>query len=232
MRASPVDVVREHPGTLRWRAVLPPGIVAGAAEIRTVLGVDELRISVKPPWRRLGIGSRLLDAVREQAGARRLLADVAAGSPAEAFCRRQGFRRTGTLRHALLTYGDVHQAWLGELIDAEHPGYALGHWTGGPTVLTAAEADGGLVAYALAVVRPLPRGRARQVGPAVLGPHHGRRLGLWVNAALIERLRLAHPHIREIETAAAEDDSHLIAAHEELGFRLQRRSRRYELTLS
>ncbi|SCE93435.1 Acetyltransferase (GNAT) family protein [Micromonospora chaiyaphumensis] len=212
-------------------------------------GAAELRLYVKPGWRRRGVGSRLLTAVREHTTEPRLIVDVASGSPGEAFCLRHGFRHTGSRRHELLTYCDVHQAWLGELVDAEHPGYRLTHWTGdladapgvdellrgpgrpGNAVLTAAETDGDLAAYAVAVVDAPAAPRAHQYGPAVLAGHRGRPLGRWVTAALIQRIREVHPHVAEIEAAGADDDPHLLATRRHLGFRLLRRTRRYELAL-
>ena len=63
----------------------------------------------------------------------------------------------------------------------------------------------------------------------MLPDHRGRRLGRWVNAALIQRLRVVHPHLEEIETATAEDDPHLLAIREDLGFHILRRTHLYEL---
>lgn len=231
----------------------PPGAAVGTAGLWPVPGVrphvPELSLYVRPEWRRRGIGSRLLTAIRDRATGPLLVADVPAGSPAEAFCQWHGFRHARCRRHDLLTYGDVHQAWLGELVDTEHPGYRLLHWTGdlpgtphvaelirspsgpGTTVLTAADADGDLAAYAVAVVGMLTRRRARQYGPAVLPGHRGRRLGRWVNAALIQRLRAEHPHIDEVEAVAGADDPGLLAARADLGFRIRRKSHLYELTL-
>jgi hypothetical protein len=229
-----IDIVA-MPG--RWRAVEPRGPVAGVAGRWPLLqpSGQELMLYVEPRWRRHGIGSRLLAAVREQAAGPSLLANVTPGSPGEAFCRRHGFRLLGSGRRDLLTYGNVHQAWLGELVDAEHPGYRLTHWTGdlpdvprvgellrgpsrpGNAVLTAADADSGPAAWAVAVVDDLSRARARQFGPEVLPGHHGRRLGLWVNAALIRRLREVHPQVDEIETVTAGE--HLPAVRRHLGFR-------------
>ncbi|GAA4608117.1 GNAT family N-acetyltransferase [Actinoplanes octamycinicus] len=245
--------VPEPAGTARWQAVAPAGVVAGVAGLWPVPGVrpgvPELSLYVPPEWRRHGIGSRLLSAVREQATVPLLAAAVAAGSPGEAFCRRHGFRHARSRRHDLLTYCDVHQAWLGELVDTEHPGYRLRHWTGdlpgeprveellrspsgpGNAVLTAADADGDLAAYAVAVIAGPARHRARQYGPAVLPRHRGRRLGRWVNAALIQRLRQTHPRIDEIEAAAAEDHPALLAARADLGFRTLRHTHLYELSL-
>ncbi|GAA0478632.1 N-acetyltransferase [Paractinoplanes deccanensis] len=236
-------------GASRWQAVAPRGFVAGRAGLRPLLvpaarGAAELSLYVEPAWRRRGIGSRLLAVARDRAAGLRLVVDVPAGSPGEAFCLRHGFRRTGSQRRDLLTYCDVHQAWLGELVDSEHPGYRLAYWTGdlpdiarvedllrvpsrpGNAVLTAADAAGELAAYAMAVVdTPFPGPRARQYGPAVLPGHRGRRLGPWVNAALIQRLQEVHPHITEIETTASHDDD----ARRHLGFRPFRRARLYEL---
>lgn len=119
----------------------PRGFVAGVATLRPIIpfgldfllpaapalkpGTADLGLYVEPAWRRRGIGSRLLAAVRERTAEPRLVTDVAAGSPGEAYCRWHGFRHTQSRRHDLLTYCDVHEAWLGELIDAAHPGYNL-----------------------------------------------------------------------------------------------------------
>ncbi|MGN9907631.1 GNAT family N-acetyltransferase [Phytohabitans sp. LJ34] len=256
--------VSHHLGSSQWQAVSPGGSVVGVATLRTTIplghalllppvratkpAAPELSLYVEPRWRRRGIGSLLLAAVRQQVSEPRLVADVPEGSPGEAFCRRHGFRQTRSRRHDLLTYGDVHRAWLGELVDAEHPGYRLTHWTGdlsdapnveellrspdrpGNALLTAADTNGDLAAYAVAVVDALFQPRARQYGPTVLPEHRGRRLGRWVNAALIQRLREVHPYVDEIETAA-EDDPHLVALHEHLGFRFFRRTHLYELAL-
>ncbi|GIE89798.1 N-acetyltransferase [Actinoplanes regularis] len=270
MKEPLIDIVAapDPPGAARWRAVAPGGVVAGVAGLWPVLpfGHDllpppapavrpdaaELSLHVEPAWRRRGIGSRLLEAVRARATGPCLVADVAVDSAGEAFCLRHGFRRTGSRRHGLLVYSEVHPAWLGELIDAGHPGYLLTHWSGGlagpprllhgsaglrgpglsgNAVLTAAGAGGDVAAYAVAVADEFPLPRARQYGPTVLPGHRGRRLGRWVNAALIQRLREVHPHVDEIETAAAEDDTHLLAVHEHLGFQPLRRTQVYELAL-
>ncbi|WP_147315621.1 GNAT family N-acetyltransferase [Asanoa ferruginea] len=242
-----IDIVpvSGHLGAARWQAVAPRGAVAGVASLRPIIPVGpstpELTVYVDPAWRRRGIGSRLLAAVRAQVAEPRLVADVVPGSPGEAFCQRHGFRHARSRRHHLLTYCDVHRAWLGELVDAEHAGYRLTHWTGdlpdaprveellrspsrpGNALLTAVDADGDLAAYAVAVVGVLPETRAQQWGPAVLSGHRGRRLGRWVNAALIQRLSEVHPHVTGIETATAEGDRHL----QDLGFRLVRRTHLY-----
>ncbi|WP_422743579.1 GNAT family N-acetyltransferase [Micromonospora sp. WMMD754] len=265
MSEGRIDIVAEpdHLGVARWHAVASLGRVAGVAGLRPVepfecgwppptaapSGALELSLHVEPPWRRRGIGSRLLAAAGAHAAGRRLVAEVGAGSAGESFCVRHGFRRTGSWDHDLLTYCDVHHAWLGELVDVEHPGYRLRHWAGDPgdatsveqllrrpsrpgdAVVSAAEADDGLVAYALARSDGPRRWRARQYGPAVRGDHRERRLGLWVNAALIKRIREIHPHVEEVETRTAHDDPAQLALRRHLGFRPLGRSVRYELTL-
>ncbi|MEG3635056.1 GNAT family N-acetyltransferase [Micromonospora palythoicola] len=265
MSESVIDIVAapDHLGTPRWHAVTSPGVVAGVADLRPVMpfeyelpppaapqpGTLELKLYVQPQWRRQGIGSRLLAVVGAHAVGRRLIVETAPDSAAQSFCERHGFRRTGSRIRDLLAYRDIHHAWLGELVDVEHPGYRLRHWTGEPcgatsveqllrhpsrpgdAVVSAAEADGGVVAYVLAMTGALPQVRARQYGPAVLVGHRGRRLGLWVNAALLTRLREIHPHVEEIETRTADDDSDLVALRRHLGFRPFGRRLRYELTL-
>ncbi|MEV6305490.1 GNAT family N-acetyltransferase [Actinoplanes sp. NPDC051861] len=238
MSEALVEIVAapDHSGLPRWRAVASCGSVTGTAELGPGA---ELDLHVEPAWRRLGIGSRLLAAVRAGNRGSGLHTDIVEDSPGEAFCLRHGFRLAGQGRRELLTYCDVHQAWLGELVDAEHPGYRLSLWTGdldglrvedllrtpsrpGSTVLIAADADGDLAAWAMAVAGARPVTRARQYGPAVLPGHRGRRLGLWVNAALIRRLHELHPHVTEIEAVAGEGD----AVRRHLGFHPLRR---YEL---
>lgn len=261
-----IIAVPGRPRVSRWQAMAPRGFVAGVATLRPIIpfGVDfllpaapalepgaaDLGLYVEPGWRRRGIGSRLLATVQEKAVGLRLRTDVAAGSPWEAFFPRHGFRQTESRRHDLLTYCDVHEAWLGELIDAAHPGYRLAHWSGdlsdvsrietllrspsrpGNALLTVAEADGDLAAYAMAVVCAPPQPRARQYGPAVSSGHRGRRLGHWVNAALIQRLREAHPYVNEIRTHTADDDPDLLITREDLGFHQVRRTHLYELAVA
>ncbi|NUT34742.1 MAG: GNAT family N-acetyltransferase [Hamadaea sp.] len=266
-----IDIVEmpDHPGFPRWQAVAPDGIVAGVAGLRPITPVGgepdaaELTLTVEPEWRRRGIGSLLLAKARSELEATgspsmlspsmlspsTLIAEVTADSPGEAFCLRHGFTHARSRQRHMLTCCDLHQAWLGELVDVEHPGYRLIHWTGdlpvphsveellrmpsgpGNALLTAADADGDLAAYAVAIVGALTEPRAQQYGPAVLSGHHGRRLGLWVNAALLQHLRELHPHVQEVEAVAGEDDVRLLAVREHLGFQPLRRTRIYELAL-
>ncbi|ACY98064.1 MULTISPECIES: GNAT family N-acetyltransferase [Thermomonospora] len=64
--------------------------------------------------------------------------------------------------------------------------------------------------------------RALQYDTAVVPEHRGRRLGIWLKAAMLQWLRTERPEVREIETDNADDNSHMLAVNEELGFRHQR----------
>ncbi|WP_203712775.1 GNAT family N-acetyltransferase [Asanoa siamensis] len=240
MTETLIDIVAV-PGAERWLAVTPDGAAAGVISLRPEFslgpdpplalgpGAPELSLHVAPAWRRRGVGSRLLAAVRERTTGPRLVADVVPGTPGEAFCVRHGFRLTVARRHDLLTYCEVHGAWLGELVDAEHPGYDLTYGSLGGSVLVAANAGDELAAYAVAVVDTLPR--AALHGPTVRPGHRGHALGAWVSAALIQRVRQLHPHVDEIATVTAEDDPDLLAQRADLGFHPSRRTRLYELAL-
>lgn len=64
--------------------------------------------------------------------------------------------------------------------------------------------------------------RAAQYDTAVVPEHRGRRLGIWLKAAMLEWLRTERPDVHEIETDNADDNTHMLAVNEELGFRWQR----------
>ncbi|HEU5156846.1 MAG TPA: GNAT family N-acetyltransferase [Streptosporangiaceae bacterium] len=70
--------------------------------------------------------------------------------------------------------------------------------------------------------------RAAQYDTAVVPEHRGKRLGIWVKADMLRWLRAERPDIREIETDNADDNSHMLAVNEELGFRRQREYREYQ----
>ncbi|MEU5882560.1 GNAT family N-acetyltransferase [Spirillospora sp. NPDC047279] len=69
---------------------------------------------------------------------------------------------------------------------------------------------------------------AAQYDTAVVPEHRGRRIGIWVKAAMLEWLRAERPEVREIETDNAGDNVHMLAVNEELGFQRQRESREYQ----
>ena len=74
--------------------------------------------------------------------------------------------------------------------------------------------------------------RARQSDTAVVRPHRGRGLGLWVKAAMLQWLLGAHPEVAEVITVCAESNRHMIAINEQLGFELVGRECEFILLLA
>lgn len=70
--------------------------------------------------------------------------------------------------------------------------------------------------------------RAAQYDTAVVPEHRGRRIGIWVKAAMLEWLAAERSEVREIETDNVGDNAHMLAVNEELGFRRQRESCEYQ----
>ncbi len=99
----------------------------------------------------------------------------------------------------------------------------------GDTLLTVAALHGDMVAGFTELVIPGGDGsRAIQYDTAVVAGHRGRGLGLWVKAAMLDWLRAEWPGVREIETDNADDNSHMLAVNERLGFRPHRQTRQYQ----
>ncbi|MFG2004692.1 GNAT family N-acetyltransferase [Spirillospora sp. NPDC048911] len=99
----------------------------------------------------------------------------------------------------------------------------------GDDLYTVAAVQGTTVAGFTEIVVPaLGPERAAQYDTAVVPEHRGRRLGIWVKAAMLEWLRRERPEVREIETDNAGDNVHMLAVNEELGFRRQCESREYQ----
>jgi GNAT superfamily N-acetyltransferase len=99
----------------------------------------------------------------------------------------------------------------------------------GDDLYTVAAVRGSTVAGFTEVV--VPAGavkRAAQYDTAVVPAHRGRRLGIWVKAAMLDWLRAERPEIREIETDNADDNVHMLSVNEELGFRPLREYRDYQ----
>lgn len=69
---------------------------------------------------------------------------------------------------------------------------------------------------------------AFQYDTAVVPEHRGRRLGLWMKAAMLRWLAEERPEVVEIETDNAGDNAHMLAVNETLGFRPLREYREYQ----
>ncbi|TDC45805.1 GNAT family N-acetyltransferase, partial [Actinomadura sp. KC345] len=103
----------------------------------------------------------------------------------------------------------------------------------GDDLYTVAALSGGDIAGFTEVVVPYGcGGRAAQYDTAVVPEHRGRRLGIWVKAAMLDWLAEARPGVREIETENAGDNAHMLAVNEELGFRPERESMEYQAAVT
>ncbi|MQY09162.1 GNAT family N-acetyltransferase [Actinomadura macrotermitis] len=92
----------------------------------------------------------------------------------------------------------------------------------------AAVRDGTIAGFTEVVASAGMPGRAAQYDTAVVPEHRGRRLGIWVKAAMLRWLAVERPDVHEIETDNAGDNVHMLAVNEELGFRRLRESREYQ----
>ncbi|MFI6297115.1 GNAT family N-acetyltransferase [Nonomuraea sp. NPDC050790] len=102
----------------------------------------------------------------------------------------------------------------------------------GDTLLTLAALHGETMAgYTEIVIRAGDARRAAQYDTAVVPAHRGRGLGLWLKATMAARLRSGHPGLTEIETDIADDNVHMRAVNERLGYRVHRTTHEYQLDL-
>lgn len=114
------------------------GHPVGSAYLRLFTGAGqrhlaELELHVHPVDRRLGIGTRLLDAsVRraEEEQRRSVIAQADAGSPGDAFLSARGFRRVLSLTFARLPLPDIDAHALARTVAQPRPGYRLLSWLG------------------------------------------------------------------------------------------------------
>lgn len=99
----------------------------------------------------------------------------------------------------------------------------------GDDLYTVAALHGGRIAGFTEIVVPGEApSHAFQYDTAVVPEHRGRRIGIWVKAVMLEWLMAERPEVIEIETDNADDNSHMLAVNEELGFRPQREYREYQ----
>ncbi|MBB5079576.1 GNAT family N-acetyltransferase [Nonomuraea endophytica] len=100
------------------------------------------------------------------------------------------------------------------------------------TLLTLAALHGETMAgYTEIVIRSGERRRAAQYDTAVVPAHRGHGLGLWLKATMVRRLRVEHPDLAEVETDTAEDNVHMLAVNERLGYRAHRSTHEYQFDL-
>jgi GNAT superfamily N-acetyltransferase len=80
------------------------------------------------------------------------------------------------------------------------------------------DASGELAALTQVCVDPADPGWAHQMITTVVRKHRGHRLGLLVKIAMLELLATAEPRVESIDTWNAEDNKHMIAINEALGY--------------
>jgi RimJ/RimL family protein N-acetyltransferase len=91
--------------------------------------------------------------------------------------------------------------------------------------------DGNLVAYSEIAVPAHDPGRCYQWGTLVVRAHRGRRLGLATKARNLVLLQRERPDLRTLVTFNAEENQHMVAVNETLGFRPVQRLAEYEKRL-
>ncbi|GAA4045261.1 GNAT family N-acetyltransferase [Nonomuraea soli] len=102
----------------------------------------------------------------------------------------------------------------------------------GDTLLTVAARRGGeLAGFTEIVIRSGETRRALQYDTVVVPAHRGHGVGLWLKAEMVGWLRAERPGIAEVETDNADDNTHMLAVNNRLGFRLHRRSSEFQLSL-
>jgi GNAT superfamily N-acetyltransferase len=97
------------------------------------------------------------------------------------------------------------------------------------TVAARAQTSAALIAITQVAVDPLDAAWGVQELTAVARPHRGHRLGLLVKVAMLELLATHEPRLTQIVTLTAEDNEHMIAINNELGFEVLERQLSWEL---
>ena len=123
---------------LAWLAADEDGVPTGHAFLHLFTRPGQahlalLELNVHPAASDGGTGLRLLDAAVETArdrGRRRIITQVKAGAPAEAFLAARDFDRVLTLVSARLSLADLDGAMLDETLARPHDGYRLTSWEG------------------------------------------------------------------------------------------------------
>ncbi|WP_018656130.1 GNAT family N-acetyltransferase [Actinomadura flavalba] len=96
----------------------------------------------------------------------------------------------------------------------------------------AALRDGVIAGFTEMVVPSADPAHAAQYDTAVVPSHRGRRLGLWMKAAMLDWLTAERPEIEEIETDNSGDDPHMLAVNHTLGFHTEHETREYQATVT
>ncbi len=112
----------------------------------------------------------------------------------------------------------AHEEWdaqrVREGVNDLRPHYGLRDYT-----VVARHADTGeLAALSEIAVDPANPGWGFQMNTVVIRKHRGHRLGLLVKIAMMELLATTEPQLERISTWNAEDNEHMIAINEAMGY--------------
>jgi GNAT superfamily N-acetyltransferase len=100
------------------------------------------------------------------------------------------------------------------------------------TVAAVDEADGAIVGFTELVVPGDGEGDGRHYGTGVLPEHRGHGLGRWMKAAAIRQARERHPALGGLLTDTADENVHMRALNDALGYVPTHRTTEYQLGLS
>jgi hypothetical protein len=71
-----------------------------------------------------------------------------------------------------------------------------------------------------------------QQGTAVIDPHRGHRLGLWMKAAMLDRILRERPAAKLIRTGNANTNAQMLGINTQLGFKVAWQSTIYQLPIA
>lgn len=71
-----------------------------------------------------------------------------------------------------------------------------------------------------------------QQGTAVIDPHRGHKLGLWMKAAMLDRILRERPEARVIRTGNANTNAQMLGINTQLGFRVAWQSTIWQLSIA
>ncbi|MFI7523497.1 GNAT family N-acetyltransferase [Micromonospora globbae] len=100
------------------------------------------------------------------------------------------------------------------------------------TVVAVDESDGAIVGFSELVVPGDGTGDGRHYGTGVLPEHRGHGLGRWMKAEVIRQARERYPQLGGLLTDTAEDNRHMRAVNDALGYTPTHQTIEYQLDLA
>ncbi|MEV4756317.1 GNAT family N-acetyltransferase [Micromonospora sp. NPDC049559] len=99
------------------------------------------------------------------------------------------------------------------------------------TVVAVDESDGSIVGFSELVVPGDGTGDGRHYGTGVLPEHRGHGLGRWMKAEAIRQARERHPELGGLLTDTADENRHMRAVNDALGYTPTHQTIEYQLDL-